>query len=146
MLSAVDDDAAAAACAAANGFPPLRRFLSQIFFFFDANPQNFCSKFLIHSMQYSFPVVQILITFLYQILLAFDANPQKYSLPEIIPMPCACDTRRNRKSPRQRVRRVFALGKEHTATKATANCLCRVHPPKPTAKHLPCAAARHTGK
>jgi hypothetical protein len=38
-------------------------------------------------------------------------------------------------------RRVFALGKQHTAMNATANCLCREHLRKPTAKFLPCAAA-----
>jgi hypothetical protein len=68
------------------------------------------------------------------------------SQPEINPMPCAVDTRRNSKSTRQILRRVFALGKQDTATNATANCLCRAHPPEPTAKLLPCAAAAHTGK
>jgi hypothetical protein len=80
---------------------------------------------------------------------SYPAEPPQvfyHSLPEILPMPCAYDTRRNCKSARQNFHREFAHGKQHTATNATANILCRVLFRKRTAKYLPCAALARTAE
>jgi hypothetical protein len=70
----------------------------------------------------------------------------RHALPEILLMPCACDTRRNRNSAQQLVHRVFAHGEQHTATNAMVNILCRGLFRKPTAKYLSCAALGGTAK